>query len=64
MTEFALMRCSDQKRSSMSDQKKKAILENLWLTYYNDVLYHNSVITEEEWEQMQSNIAARLGSTA
>ena len=32
----------------MSEQKKQAIIEQLWLTYFNDTLYEKGLITEDQ----------------
>ncbi len=35
------------------------ILEQLWLTYYNDTLFALGVITEDEYNKMRVKIKAR-----
>ena len=45
----------EEKKSSttMTEQKKTAILEGLWLTYFNDTLYAKGLITEAERNKMR-----------
>ena len=49
----------EQTRPPMSEKQKQAILEGLWLTYYNDTLYSEGLITEEERNRMRVKIKAR-----
>ena len=49
-------------KEAMSEQKKQSIMERLWLTYYNNTLYAQSVITEEERNKMRVKIKARAAS--
>ncbi len=43
----------------MSNAKKASVLEKLWLHYYNDVLYSQKIITEEERNKMSRKINER-----
>ena len=43
----------------MSERQKQAVLEQLWLTYYNDTLLAQGVITEDEYNKMRIKIKAR-----
>ena len=43
----------------MSERQKQAVLEQLWLTYYNDTLFALGVITEDEYNKMRVKIKAR-----
>ena len=47
----------------VSEKQKQMILEQLWLTYYNDTLYANGVITEEERSRMRVRIRNRASIT-
>ena len=47
----------------VSEKQKQMILEQLWLTYYNDTLYANGVITEEERNKMRVRIGNRASIT-
>ena len=38
---------------------KQLLTENLWLQYYNDVLYHSGIITEEAYHKMIHRISSR-----
>ena len=39
--------------------KKQAVIEQLWLTYYNDTLYAKGLITEEQRNRMRVQIKNR-----
>ena len=52
----------EPKNPPMSERKKQSILEKLWLTYYNDTLYHHGVITQDEYNRMRVKIKTRAGS--
>lgn len=43
----------------ISEKKKNLIMDQLWLTYFNDSLYKNGVITEEERNKMRVLIKNR-----
>ena len=43
----------------IAEQKKQAVLEQLWLTYYNDTLYAKGLITEEQRNKMRLKIKNR-----
>ena len=43
-------------------QKKKSVLEKLWLTYYNDTLYEQGLITEAQRNKMRVMIKSRAAS--
>ena len=40
-------------KTDMTAQKKQAVIEQLWLTYYNDTLYAKGLITEEQRNAMR-----------
>lgn len=44
---------------SMTTKKSNAVMEQLWLTYFNDSLYAKGVITETERNKMRVNIKRR-----
>lgn len=46
----------------MSDEKKRAVIEQLWLTYFNDTLYAKGLITEEQRNKMRTKIKIRAAS--
>lgn len=46
-------------RGEMSEQHRRSVLEQLWLTYYNDTLYEQGVITEDERNKMRIKIKSR-----
>ena len=44
---------------NISEKKKNLVMEQLWLTYFNDSLLKNGVITKEEHERMRVMIKNR-----
>ena len=46
----------------MTEQKKQAVIERLWLTYYNDTLFAKGLITEEQRNKMRIKIRNRTVS--
>ena len=42
--------------------KKQAVIERLWLTYYNDTLFAKGLITEEQRNKMRIKIRNRPAS--
>lgn len=49
-------------RDVTQEMRKQVAAEELWLNYYNAVLYAKGIITERERNQMASKIAARTRS--
>jgi hypothetical protein len=45
-------------------QRRQRVLESLWLTYYNDVLYAEGLISEKERNRMRLRIRARADGRA
>ena len=43
----------------ISQQRQRSIMEQLWLTYYNDTLYEKGIITEDERNKMRIKIKSR-----
>ena len=41
------------------EKKEQGVMEQLWLTYYNDSLYNKGVITEEQHNKMRLKILSR-----
>lgn len=50
------------KETKTTEQKKQAIIEQLWLTYYNDTLFAKGLITEEQRNKMRIKIKSRSAS--
>ena len=48
-----------QMKTAMTDQKKQAVIERLWLTYYNDTLFAKGLITEDQRNRMRLMIKSR-----
>ncbi len=46
----------------MTEQKKQAVIEQLWLTYYNDTLFVKGLLTEEQRNKMRVKIKNRTTS--
>lgn len=42
-----------------NERKKQAVVEQLWLTYYNDTLFAKGIITEEQRNRMRLMIRQR-----
>ena len=49
-------------KQSMNEQKKQAVIEQLWLTYYNDTLFAKGMITEEQRNKMRVMIKSRAAA--
>ena len=49
-------------KPGMTEQKKQSVIEQLWLNYYNDTLYANVLITEEQRNKMRLRIKNRNSS--
>ena len=51
-------------KPGMTEQKKQAVFEKLWLTYYNDTLFAKGMITEEQRNKMRLMIKSRTAAKA
>lgn len=49
-------------KAGMNEQKKQAVMELLWLTYYNDTLFAKGMITEEQRNKMRLMIKSRTAA--
>ncbi len=49
-------------KTGMTDQKKQVVIEQLWLTYYNDTLFAKGLITEEQRNKMRVMIKSRTAA--
>ena len=49
-------------KQSMNEQKKQAVIEQLWLTYYNDTLFAKGVITEDQRNKLRVMIKSRTAA--
>ena len=49
-------------KAGMNEQKKQAVMEQLWLTYYNDTLFAKGMITEEQRNKMSLMIKSRTAA--
>lgn len=43
-------------------QNKQVVFEQLWLSYFNDILYAKGLITEEQRNKMRVKIKTRSAS--
>ena len=48
----------------MPEQAKKELAEQLWLSYYNQVLFEAGLITETERNRMKNKISALAPSAS
>ena len=53
---------SKEMKTGMTEGKKQSVLDQLWLTYYNDTLYAKGLITEQERNKMRVKIKNRKSS--
>ena len=49
-------------KQGMNEQKKQAVMEQLWLTYYNDTLFAKGMITEEQRNKRRVMIKSRTAA--
>ena len=49
-------------KQGMNEQKKQAVIEQLWLTYYNDTLFAKGIITEDQRNRMRLMIKSRTAA--
>ena len=50
------------KKNDVGEAKKQSVLEQLWLTYYNDTLYDKGIISEDARNRMRVQIKQRTAS--
>lgn len=53
---------TEDRKQFMNEQKKQAVMEQLWLTYYNDTLFAKGLITEEQRNKMRLMIKSRTAA--
>ena len=51
-------------KPGITEQKKQAVIEQLWLTYYNDTLFAKGMITEDQRNRMRLMIKSRTAAKA
>ena len=51
------------KTNSALDEKIRRAKEQLWLNYYNEALYKEGLLTQEEYRKMQKLIVRRKTDT-
>ena len=51
-------------KPGMTEQKKQVVIEQLWLTYYNDTLFAKGLITGEQRNKMRLMIKSRTAAKA
>lgn len=52
----------EAKNQNISERKKESVMQQLWLSYYNDTLFAKGVITEKEHNKMRVMIKNRAVS--
>ena len=53
---------TEDRKQFMNEQKKQAVIEQLWLTYYNDTLFAKGVITEDQRNKLRVTIKSRTAA--
>ena len=53
---------TNEMKQGMNEQKKQAVIEQLWLTYYNDTLFAKGMITEDQRNRMRLMIKSRTAA--
>ena len=53
---------TEDRKQFMNEQKKQAVIEQLWLTYYNDTLFAKGVITEDQRNKLRVIIKSRTAA--
>ena len=53
---------TQEMKAGMTEQKKQAIMEQHWVTYYNDTLFAKGMITEEQRNKMRVMIKSRTAA--
>ena len=53
---------TEDSKQFMNEQKKQAVIEQLWLTYYNDTLFAKGVITEDQRNKLRVMIKSRTAA--
>lgn len=56
------MAVTEDRKQFMNEQKKQAVIEQLWLTYYNDTLFAKGVITEDQRNKLRVMIKSRTAA--
>lgn len=46
----------------INEQKRRRVIEKMWLNYYNNTLLEKGLITETQHRRMQVRISSRLPS--
>lgn len=54
----------NETKAGTTEQNKQAVIEGLWLNYYNDTLLARGLITQEQYDAMCSRIKRRAPSSA
>lgn len=49
------------KPESIDEQIRRAKVEKMWLSFYNQTLLEKGLITHSEYKKMQAQISARKG---
>lgn len=52
-----------EKKTVVSEQQRRCLVEKMWLNFYNDHLLKEGIITEAQHRKMQAMILSRKPST-
>ena len=52
----------NKSRTRLTEQEIQAVTQQLWLTYYNDMLFVKGLITEEQRNRMRLRIKNRAAT--
>lgn len=55
---------SREMKAGTTEQRKRTVMEQLWLTYYNDTVFAKGLITEEQHNKLRIRIKNRTPSWA
>ena len=53
---------TEDRKQFLNEQKKQAVIEQRWLTYYNDTLFAKGVITEDQRNKLRVMIKSRTAA--
>ena len=53
-----------QQQNLSNEQRRKSVVEKMWLNYYNNSLLEKGMITQDQHRRMQVQINSRKPSTA
>ena len=51
-----------EKNTMSNEQRRRNVVEKMWLNYYNDQLLARKLITPEQYKKMQAQISSKYSS--